>query len=100
MAAGGGTWGKDVVDIRSVLPSGLLRSAYVTQIGYVRLCLPLQKFFFGGRLWNIWDLFFNYEGSTPSLQRSSGKPFKRCHLFISLPVPARNKNKDSLPKTF
>lgn len=30
---GGGAWGKDVVDIRSVLPSGLLHSSYVTQIG-------------------------------------------------------------------
>jgi len=35
MAAGGGKWGKDVVDIRSVLPAGLLGSAYVTQIRYV-----------------------------------------------------------------
>ena len=32
---GGGRWGKEVVDIRSVLPAGLLGSAYVTQIGYV-----------------------------------------------------------------
>jgi cell cycle checkpoint protein len=31
----GGRWGKEVVDIRSVLPAGLLGSAYVTQIGYV-----------------------------------------------------------------
>jgi cell cycle checkpoint protein len=35
IAAGGGGWGKEVVDIRSVLPGTLLGSAYVTQIGYV-----------------------------------------------------------------
>ncbi|KIM86641.1 hypothetical protein PILCRDRAFT_64773, partial [Piloderma croceum F 1598] len=31
---GAGRWGKEVVDIRSVLPAGLLGSAYVTQIGF------------------------------------------------------------------
>jgi cell cycle checkpoint protein len=37
IAAGGGYGGrgKDVVDIRSVLPAGMLGSAYVTQIAYV-----------------------------------------------------------------
>lgn len=36
---GAGSSGKDsdVIDIRSVLPSGLLRSVYVTQIGCVRI---------------------------------------------------------------
>ena len=42
MSAGGsgggtGSWGKDVIDIRSVLPSGLLHSVYVTEIACVRI---------------------------------------------------------------
>jgi cell cycle checkpoint protein len=43
-SGGGGRWGKDVVDIRSVLGGGLLGSACVTQIGYVSLTIGLFLF--------------------------------------------------------
>jgi hypothetical protein len=45
IAAGGWGRGKDVVDIRSVLPGELLGSAYVTQIGYVNILLGVFRYF-------------------------------------------------------
>ena len=102
ITAGGWGRGKDVVDIRSVLPRELLGSAYVTQIGYVNILLGVLSYLRDRSQTNQYGFYlfdFKNTGSTQSHRHSCAKPFKPFYPFTSPPPPlGQNKSRSSLPK--